>query len=127
MSQKILIVEDDPAIVVSLEFLMGQHGYEVRVAQNGEDGEALAREFHPDLMLLDVNLPLKSGFEICQQLRSEPEFDATYIILLTAKGREVDIEKGTALGADAYVTKPFSTRELIPQVQGLLTQPRRPS
>ncbi|MGA1598854.1 MAG: response regulator transcription factor [bacterium] len=124
MTQKILIVEDDPAIVVSLEFLISQNGFEVQTAANGEEGEALARTFGPDLILLDVNMPLKSGFEVCQQLRSESAFDTTRIVLLTAKGRDVDVEKGLALGADAYITKPFSTRELIPKLQSILEQPR---
>ncbi len=120
MSHKLLIVEDDPAIVVSLEFLMAQQGYRVRIANCGEDGEKLAHEEIPDLILMDVNLPGLSGFDLCSQLRTEEAFSHTKIVLLTAKGKESDIQKGKDFGADTYITKPFSTRELVQTVQELL-------
>jgi len=120
MKKKILIVEDDPVIVVSLEFLMIRNGYDVLLAKNGVEAMELLTNNAPDLVLLDVMLPDRTGLEICQEMRSKKEFDATKIILLSAKGREIDIEKGLTLGADAYVTKPFSTRELVKHIQDLL-------
>jgi len=116
MSKKVLIVDDEPNIVVSLEFLMSQQGYEIGVARDGEQALHLLESFNPDLVLLDVMLPNKTGFEICQLIKEKPEWRHIIVILLTAKGREADITKGMALGADAYVTKPFSTKELVEKV-----------
>ncbi len=118
--QKILIVEDDPMIVTALEFLMEQNGYQVLTADHGEAAIQLADTETPDLILLDVMLPERSGFEVCQHLRTLPHLQKIKIILLTAKGREADIQKGLTFGADAYVTKPFSNRELIDTIQNLL-------
>ena len=120
MTKKILIADDEPNIVISLEFLMQQSGYEIRMADNGEDALRLAREFMPDVLLLDIMLPLKNGFQVCQMIREAPELSSIRIIMLTAKGRETEIAKGLALGADAYVTKPFATRELLETVRRLL-------
>lgn len=120
MSKKVLIVDDEPNIVVSLEFLMSQQGYEIDVATDGEQALHLLESFNPDLVLLDVMLPNKTGFEICQLIKEKPEWRHIIVILLTAKGREADITKGMALGADAYVTKPFSTKELIEKVAEML-------
>jgi DNA-binding response OmpR family regulator len=120
MGKRILIADDEPNIVVSLEFLMERHGYEIRVATDGEEVLRAVEEFRPDLILLDVMLPGKSGFEVCQKLREEPAWQGVKIVMLTAKGRETEVAKGLALGADAYITKPFSTKELIAQVKKLL-------
>lgn len=120
MSKKILIVDDEPSIVISLEFLMQQKGYKLEVARTGEEAMQAIHDFVPDLVLLDVMLPSKNGFEICQYVRSKPEMAAMKIILLTAKGRKQDIEKGLAIGADAYMTKPFSTKELVQTVEDML-------
>ncbi|KAA3619518.1 MAG: response regulator [Calditrichaeota bacterium] len=120
MSKKILIVDDEPSIVISLEFLMEQKGFALKVARTGEEAMQIIHEFMPDLVLLDVMLPNKNGFEICQYVRSTPELAAMKIILLTAKGRKQDIEKGLAIGADAYITKPFSTKNLVETVQNML-------
>ena len=120
MAKKILIAEDEPSIVVSLEFLMQQSGYEHRAVGNGEDALRVAHEFRPDLMLLDVMLPLVDGFQVCQSIRESPEHPAMRIVMLTAKGRDTEVAKGLALGADAYITKPFATRELLAVVQRLL-------
>ena len=118
--KKVLVADDEPNIVISLEFLMKREGYEVVVARDGQETlETIARE-RPDLVLLDVMMPHKSGFEVCQAVRSDEALQGTRILLLTAKGRETDIAKGMALGADAYMTKPFSTRELVQKVAELL-------
>jgi DNA-binding response OmpR family regulator len=120
MSHKILIADDEPNIVVSLEFLMKREGYEVLVARDGPQAlEAIQRE-RPHLVLLDVMMPGKTGFEVCQAVRADDALAAVKIVLLTAKGRDTDVAKGQALGADAYVTKPFSTKELAAKVRELL-------
>jgi DNA-binding response OmpR family regulator len=119
MASRVLIADDEPNIVISLEFLMKQRGYETRVARDGDEALAEVESFRPDLVLLDVMLPRRSGFEVCQKLRADGWTDLR-IVMLTAKGRDIEIEKGLALGADAYVTKPFSTGELVERVAGLL-------
>jgi two-component system, OmpR family, alkaline phosphatase synthesis response regulator PhoP len=119
MASRVLIADDEPNIVISLEFLMKQRGYETRVARDGDEALAEVESFRPDLVLLDVMLPRRDGFEVCQKLRADGWTDLR-IVMLTAKGRDVEIEKGLALGADAYVTKPFSTGELVERVAGLL-------
>jgi DNA-binding response OmpR family regulator len=120
MGKKILIADDEPNIVVSLEFLMKQKGYVVRVVTNGEDALAAVGEFAPDLILLDVMMPRMSGYDVCQKVRENPSWAGIRIIMLSAKGRDVEVNKGMAVGADAYVTKPFSTKDLIAQVAQML-------
>ena len=120
VKKRVLIAEDEPNIVTSLEFLMSQVGHEFRTAVNGEDALRMAAEFRPDLMLLDVMLPLKSGFDVCRTVRGDPALKTMKIVMLTAKGRETEVTKGLALGADAYITKPFATRELLDTVKRLL-------
>ena len=118
--KRVLIAEDDPSIVVSLEFLMRDAGYAVRSVA---DGAAALREvtaFRPQLILLDVMLPLRDGFQVCRELRAGAETRTVKIIMLTAKGGEAEVKKGVALGADLYVTKPFATRELLGSVKALL-------
>lgn len=120
MAQKILIVDDEPNIVVPLQFLMERNGYETAVAQSGEEAlEAIAKE-KPDLVLLDIMLPGIDGFEVCEIVRLKPEWKHMKIIFLTAKGRDVDMAKGMVLGADEYITKPFSNKRIIQSVQKLL-------
>jgi DNA-binding response OmpR family regulator len=119
VASKVLIVDDEPNIVLSLEFLMNQQGYETRVARDGEEALAEVERFRPDLVLLDVMLPRRDGFEVCQRLRADG-WSELKILMLTAKGRDVEIEKGLALGADGYVTKPFSTAELVARVADML-------
>lgn len=119
---KILVVDDEPNIVLSLEFLMQQAGFEVSTALDGETALALVNETPPDLVLLDISLPGISGFEVLEQLRSQAAFKRLPIVMLTAHGREVEREKGLALGADDYITKPFSTRQLVEKVQALLNE-----
>ena len=120
MAKKILIVDDEPNIVISLEFLMRREGFEVSIARDGEEALAHIRADRPDLVLLDVMMPKVNGFEVCQAVRADPELADLRILMLTAKGREAEIAKGLALGADAYVPKPFSTRDLVVQVKSLL-------
>ena len=122
MPWRILIADDEPNIVTSLEFLMRRCNYEVCVARNGEEALQLVESFRPNVVLLDVMMPLKSGFEVCRQIRANPAFEPVRILMLSARGRDVEIDKGIALGADAYVTKPFSTRDLVAKVQELLPQ-----
>lgn len=119
MAAKVLIVDDEPNIVVSLEFLMKKSGFETSVARDGDEALLEVERFRPDLVLLDVMMPRRDGYEVCQQLRSSGWNDLL-IVMLTAKGRETEITKGLAMGADAYVTKPFSTSELVDTVQRLL-------
>ena len=116
---RVLIAEDEPHIVTSLEFLMRACDYEVRVARDGEEALRMAREWHPDLLLLDVMMPLCNGFEVCRRLREDPATRAVKIMMLTAHGRDAQIERGLALGADVYVTKPFSNKDLVARVKGL--------
>ncbi|MGL4284456.1 MAG: response regulator transcription factor, partial [Eubacterium aggregans] len=120
MTYKILIVDDEPNIVLSLEFLMKREGYSVAIAADGDEALAQVKTFSPDLILLDVMMPKKSGYEVCEILRRDPDRSDVKIVMVSAKGREVEIAKGLALGADAYITKPFSTKELVPQVKALL-------
>jgi DNA-binding response OmpR family regulator len=120
MGKKILIADDEPNIVVSLEFLMRQRGYVVKVVASGEEAFRAVGEFHPDLILLDVMMPRMSGYDLCQKVRENPAWQGIKIIMLSAKGRDVEVTKGMAVGADAYVTKPFSTRDLIAKVGEML-------
>ena len=123
MANKILVVDDEPNIVLSLEFLMKQAGFQVRTASDGEAALAAVAAETPDLVLLDVMMPRKNGYEVCQAIRANPDWKAVRIIMLTAKGREVEREKGLALGADDYITKPFSTQEVVERVRELLAEP----
>ena len=120
MARSVLVVDDEPNIVVSLEFLMEQAGFEVRVAADGEAALKALEEKTPDLVLLDVMMPKRDGYDLCQMIRANPDWKDVRIIMLTAKGRDVEKEKGMALGADDYVTKPFSTRELVERVKSHL-------
>jgi DNA-binding response OmpR family regulator len=117
---RILIVDDEPNIVLALELLMKREGYEIRTVGDGEKAVELAGTFRPDLILLDVMMPRMDGYEVCQHIRSDPSLKGISILMLTAKGREVEREKGLALGADLYITKPFSTREVVRKVKELL-------
>jgi len=120
MSYKILIVEDEQNIIVPLQFIMERNGYQVAVASTGEDAIASVISFVPDLILLDITIPGIDGFEVCQAVRNIPERQQTKIIFLSAMGRDMDIAKGMAIGADAYVTKPFSNADVVKKVKDLL-------
>ena len=120
MTKRILIVDDEPNIVISLEFLMKREGFEAEIAVDGEAAlEAVARS-KPDLVVLDVMLPRLDGFEVCRRIRADPDSRSVKILMLTARGRETEVARGLALGADAYVTKPFSTRDVVAQIRRLL-------
>ncbi|MCW5633785.1 MAG: response regulator [Rubrivivax sp.] len=111
-----LVADDEPNIVLSLEFVLQEAGYRVRVARDGQEAlDALAAE-RPDLLLLDVMLPRVSGFDVCERIRANPQWRDLRVVMLSAKGREVEVQKGLALGADAYVTKPFAIKELLAEV-----------
>jgi DNA-binding response OmpR family regulator len=120
MSVPIVIADDEPNILISLEFLMKREGYTVHLARDGEEALQVIRRERPRLVLLDVMMPRKTGFEVCQDLRQDEALKDTLVLMLTAKGRETDVVKGLALGANAYMTKPFSTRELVAKVRELL-------
>lgn len=120
MAKSVLVVDDEPNIMLSLEYLMKRAGYDVRLARDGEEALASVIASPPDLVLLDVNIPKRNGYEVCQAIRSNPDLKNVRILMVTAKGREVEIEKGLALGADGYTTKPFSTKELAERVAKLL-------
>jgi DNA-binding response OmpR family regulator len=120
MSKKVLIADDEANIVISLEFLMKREGHAVSIARDGPTALAAIRSAKPDLVLLDVMMPGLSGFEVCQAVRADEALAGVKILMLSAKGRDTDIAKGQAMGADAYMTKPFSTRELAEKVRELL-------
>lgn len=120
MGSKILIVDDEPNILVSLEYLMKREGFEVHLARDGQEALEVLRRERPRLVLLDVMMPGRSGFEVCQEIRADESIADTRVLMLTAKGREADVAKGLGVGADAYVTKPFATRELVARVRELL-------
>jgi DNA-binding response OmpR family regulator len=123
MNAKILIADDEPNIVISLEFLLKREGFEVCIARDGQETLDLIRRDRPQLVLLDVMMPKKSGYDVCQEVRADAAIKDTKIMMLTAKGRELDIAKGSAMGADDYMTKPFSTKELVQRVRALLNSP----
>lgn len=119
---KVLVVDDEPNIVLSLEFLMEQAGFEVVTAEDGEQALEQVNVASPDLLLLDISLPGMSGFDVLERLRGQEATAQLPIIMLTAHGRDVEREKGMALGADDYITKPFSTQSLVEKVKALLTE-----
>jgi DNA-binding response OmpR family regulator len=121
MSKKILIADDEPNIVAALEFLLQRNGYEVQIARNGEEALKLVESGLPDLVLLDIMMPVRSGYEVCKRIRQRPGWDHIKIVMLSAKGRDAEVNKGLAMGADLYITKPFSTRDLMDKINGLLT------
>ena len=122
MAKRILIADDEANIVIALEFLLQKSGYEVKVVANGEEALGQLESFGPDLVLLDVMMPQVSGYEVCQRMRSRPEWRRIKIVVLSAKGREVEVSKGISLGADLYVTKPFSNTELVGTINDLLSR-----
>ena len=120
MKKRVVIAEDDPSIVLSLEFLMKEEGLEPFIAANGSDAINLCREHAPELLVLDVMLPVVDGFEVCRSIREDTALRGTRILMLTARGRDHEVTRGLELGANAYVTKPFATRELLETVRTLL-------
>jgi len=122
MPVKILIVDDEPSIIVPVQFLMEQNGYDVMVAFSGEEAMEIIAENKVDLILLDIMLPVIDGFEVCQRVRENSQWNNIKIILLTALGSDANVEKGLSLGADAYITKPFSNIEIVNKVKQLLEE-----
>lgn len=120
MAHKILIADDEQNIVISVEFLLKREGFQVAVAGDGQEALDKIRADRPDLVILDVMMPHKTGFDVCQEVRADPELKGMRILMLTAKGRDTEMAKGLALGADSYMTKPFATRDLVAQVKKLL-------
>lgn len=126
MSKKILIVDDEPNIVTALEYLLQRSGYEVLLAQDGAAALQQVERHVPDLVLLDVMMSVKSGYEVCQRMREHADWRHIKIIMLSAKGREAEVNKGLSLGADFYVTKPFSTKDLVAKIDELLGSAENP-
>jgi CheY-like chemotaxis protein len=120
MSKKILIVDDEPNIVLSLDYLVRKKGYTPYIARNGSEALAIAQAEIPDLILLDIMMPDIDGYEVCQTLKNDPRFNDTKIIFLSAKSKKEDIEKGLQMGADKYFTKPFSTKQLLQEMVDLM-------
>ncbi|NQU16293.1 MAG: response regulator [Desulfobacteraceae bacterium] len=118
--KKILVVDDEPHILRSLTFVLKKEGYDVSSATNGEEALAKIRESKPSLMFLDVMMPKKNGYEVCQEVKGDPGLSDIYIIMLTAKGQEADREKGLGLGADEFITKPFSPMKVVERVREIL-------
>jgi CheY-like chemotaxis protein len=117
---RVLIVDDEPHIVLSLEFLLERAGYETASAGDGDEALALVRRLRPDVVLLDIMMPGQNGYAVCQAIKSDPGLRAIPVIMLTAKGQEVEIRKGLELGAAAYVTKPFGNAEVLEAVRAAL-------
>ena len=122
MKPTILVADDEPAIVLSLQVLLQKAGYTVRIARNGEEAMDSIAAAKPDLVLLDAMMPKRDGFDVCQSLRADSAYDDMPIIMLTARSRDVERQKGIALGANDYITKPFSTRDLVTLVKGYLPE-----
>ncbi len=122
MNKKILVADDEPNIVISLEYLLKREGYTVVVAHDGQEALDAMVAQQPDLVLLDVMMPVKTGFEVCQEVRASDTLKHTKILMLTAKGRDTDMAKGLALGANGYMTKPFSTHDLVQKVADMLSE-----
>ncbi len=120
MNPTIVIADDEPNILISLEFLMKREGYTVVLARNGTEALDAIRQHRPALVLLDVMMPGKNGHEVCQAVRADETLAGTKILMLTAKGRDTDIAQGLGVGADGYMTKPFSTKDLAARVRALL-------
>lgn len=127
MRKSILVADDEPSIVLSLQVLLQKAGYGVRIARNGEEALVAINEQIPDLVLLDAMMPKRDGFDVCQSLRADPATRDLPVIMLTAKSRDVERQKGIALGATDYITKPFSTRDLVALVRRLLGDDAAPA
>ena len=117
---KILIVDDEPAILMSLDFLMKKEGYNVFIARDGEEAIEIINKELPELVILDIIMPNVDGYEVCKYVKNTVELEHIKVVFLTAKTRKSDIEKGYEIGADDYVVKPFSTKELVKRVKQLL-------
>ena len=122
LERPILVIDDEPYILRALSYLLAREGYKVETASNGEEGLQRVRELRPPLVFLDIMMPRMNGYEVCEQIKQDPALAGTYVIMLSAKGQQVDRERGLLGGADEYMTKPFSPREVAEHVHGLLAQ-----
>jgi DNA-binding response OmpR family regulator len=120
IAKKVLIADDEPNILLSLDFLMKKSGYQVFIARDGAEAQEIIRNQKPDIAILDIMMPEIDGYQLCQYIKSQQEYQHTKIIFLTAKSQKADVEKGLAMGADKYITKPFSTKSLMQEVANLL-------
>ncbi len=119
-SNRILVVDDEPFILRSLLFILKKEGYQVASATDGDEALAQIAREKPDLVFLDVMMPKKDGYEVCRILKGDPALSDIYVILLTAKGQTKDREKGIDVGADEYITKPFSPSSVVEKVRAIL-------
>jgi DNA-binding response OmpR family regulator len=127
MPASILIADDDPNIVLALRFLMEKEGFRVRVATDGDAALAAIADHRPDLVVLDVMMPRRNGYDVCAAVRANPRLADTRIIMLTAKGLDGERNRGLRAGADDYVTKPFATRDVLDRVRQLLGPAKAPA
>jgi two-component system, OmpR family, phosphate regulon response regulator PhoB len=114
--EKIMIVDDESHVIRSLSFVLGKEGYKVESADNGNDAISRALEFRPEVIFLDVMMPGKNGYEVCQEIRQTPDLKSIYIIILSAKGWDIDRAKASSVGADEFMSKPFSPREVVTKI-----------
>jgi DNA-binding response OmpR family regulator len=119
-NRRILIADDEPYILRSLSFVLKKEGFEVETACDGEETLEKARQFKPKILFLDIMMPLEDGYEVCKKLKSDPDINDIYVIMLTAKGQIVDKKRGLEVGTDEYITKPFSPREIVEKVKGII-------
>ena len=118
----ILVIDDEPYILRSLSYLLSREGYAVETATNGEEGLQRVRSLQPPLVFLDIMMPNMNGYEVCEQVKQDPSLADTYVIMLSAKGQQIDRERGLLGGADEYMTKPFSPREVAGRVRAILAE-----
>jgi DNA-binding response OmpR family regulator len=121
-SGPILVIDDEPYILRSLSYLLQREGFAVETASNGADGLERVRTIHPPLVFLDIMMPHMNGYEVCEQVKQDPGLENTYVIMLSAKGQQIDRERGLLGGADEYMTKPFSPREVAQRVRSILAE-----
>ena len=122
MSGPILVIDDEPYILRSLSYLLQREGYTVETATNGEEGLRRVRSLRPPLVFLDIMMPHMNGYEVCEQVKQDASLEGTYVIMLSAKGQQIDRERGLLGGADEYMTKPFSPREVALRVRTILAE-----
>jgi DNA-binding response OmpR family regulator len=118
--KKILAVDDEPNILMSIEFILEMEGYEVHTARDGDEALEVAGRVQPDLILLDINMPRKDGYEVCRIIREREDMAGIKVIMLTAKGQALEKKKGLEVGADEYVTKPFGAEDLLEKIRTLI-------
>lgn len=119
----ILIVDDEPYMQRSLSFVFRKEGFKVEVASNGEEALKKTKEFKPKIVFLDLMIPKINGFDVCRAIKSDKELRDSHVIILTAKGQEVDKERGLSAGADDFITKPYSPKEVVDKVRSILKKP----